>query len=95
LDGRHKLILFHFFKSHYPFCFSGPVPPAGLVFGGDLKGTGKGFFPAARAADIEIFKVRGHGNFRFQEKLPESESAATDEFGFPHGICTPAKKGFP
>jgi hypothetical protein len=75
--------------------FSGPVPPAGLVFGGELKGTGKGFFPASRAADIEIFKVCGHGNFRFQEKLPECKSAATDEFGFPHGSCTPTKKGFP
>jgi hypothetical protein len=60
-----------------------------------LKGTGKGFFPAAGAADIEIFKVSGHGDFRLQEKLLERKSAGTDEFGFQHGSCTPAKKGFP
>jgi hypothetical protein len=109
--NRIALFHFAVFKSHCAFCnlrnrrnlrinsgsvlFSGPVSPAGLVFGDELKGTGKGFFPASRAADIETFKVCGHGNFRFQEKLLESKSAATDEFGFPHGSCTPAKKGFP
>ncbi len=72
--------------------FSGPVPPAGLSFGGQLKGTGGGFLTAARAADIEIFQVCGPRDFRLQEKLLESKSAGTDEFSFPHGSCTPAKK---
>jgi len=71
---------------------SGPVPPAGLSFGDPLKGTGGGFFAAARAADIEIFKVCGRGNFRLQEGLLERKSTGTDVFGFEHESCAPAKK---
>jgi hypothetical protein len=72
--------------------FSGPVPPAGLFFGSQLKGTGGGFFAAAGAADIKVFQVRDHGNFRLQEGLLERKSAGTDEFGFKHRSCAPAKK---
>jgi hypothetical protein len=72
--------------------FSGPVPSAGLFFGGQLKGTGGGFFAAAGAADIEVFQVCGQGNFRLQEALLERKSAGAEEFGFKHGSCVPAKK---
>jgi hypothetical protein len=70
-------------------------PPAGLFFGSQLKGKGQGFFAATGAADIEIFEVCGHGNFRLQEVLLERESTAADEFGFEHGSCVPAKKWVP
>ena len=71
--------------------FSGPIPPAGLSLGDRLEGTGGGFFAAAGAADIEVLKVCGHGDFRLQEGFLESKSAGTDEFGFKHGICPLAK----
>jgi hypothetical protein len=72
--------------------FSGPVQPAGLFSGGQLKGTGGGFFAASGAADIEVFQVCGQENFRLQEALLESKSAGADEFGFKHGSCAPANK---
>jgi len=71
--------------------FSGPVQPAGLFFGGQLKGAGGGFFAAAGAADIEVFQVCGQGNFRLLEKLRKRKSAGADEFGFKHGDVSRGK----